>query len=195
MPPKQELCPPKRGLCPKESNRLGATGVQFEASDSQNTGCHSRIREQEPFILNFAIKTLFFRNSTLEIVEIRAFFEMKIFFFLVFIPDFVEICYGNFCLLIHTLEFGALDFLCPSKVCFCPKSPYPGRRAWTSSTLISVFQSFCQGLWLSEFGPTLPKKEGRPSLPRRQHWLQSWYFKCTVYDYQLVLRLILCSTF
>ena len=30
-PPKQELCPSKRGLCPEEINKLGATGVQFEA--------------------------------------------------------------------------------------------------------------------------------------------------------------------
>ena len=49
VPPKRELCPRKRGLCPEEINRFGATGVQIEAWDSQNTGYHPRIREQELF--------------------------------------------------------------------------------------------------------------------------------------------------
>ena len=35
--PKRKLCPFKRGLCPKEINRLGATGVQIEAWDSQKS--------------------------------------------------------------------------------------------------------------------------------------------------------------
>ena len=44
--PLNENCaPPKRELCPKELNRLGATGVQFEAWESQNTGYHLRIYE------------------------------------------------------------------------------------------------------------------------------------------------------
>ena len=47
--PERELCPPKRGFCPEESNRLGATGVQFESWEFQNTGYHPRIREQELF--------------------------------------------------------------------------------------------------------------------------------------------------
>ena len=33
-PPKRESCLLKRGLCAVEINRLGATGVQFEARDS-----------------------------------------------------------------------------------------------------------------------------------------------------------------
>ena len=51
--------PPKRGLCPKESNTLGATEVQFEAWDSQDTGYHPRIHEQELFFVDFVMKTLF----------------------------------------------------------------------------------------------------------------------------------------
>ena len=34
-PSKRKLCPPKRGLCPEEIKRLGATGVQMEAKNSQ----------------------------------------------------------------------------------------------------------------------------------------------------------------
>ena len=48
------------------------------------------------------------------------------------------------------------------------------RRAWISPKFNSIFRSFRQlvsGLGLSEFGPTLPKQEGRPSLPRRQYCL------------------------
>ena len=58
--PKWNLCPPKRGLCPKESNRLDATGVQFEAWDPQNTDHPPRIREQEPFFRRFCGEDLFF---------------------------------------------------------------------------------------------------------------------------------------
>ena len=61
VPPKREMCLPKRRLCHKESNRLGASGVQLGALDPpQNTGHHPRIRRQEPFFADFAIKTLFF---------------------------------------------------------------------------------------------------------------------------------------
>ena len=48
-PPQTRIVPPKRGLCPKESNRLGVTGVQFNAWGSKNTGNHPGIREQELF--------------------------------------------------------------------------------------------------------------------------------------------------
>ena len=51
---------PKRGLCPKESNKLGATGVHFEAWDFQDTGNHPRIRVQEQFFRRFCNADLFF---------------------------------------------------------------------------------------------------------------------------------------
>ena len=59
-PPQRRSVPPQVRNVTQESNRLGAIGVQFEASDSQNIGCHPRIREQELFFAGFAIKTLFF---------------------------------------------------------------------------------------------------------------------------------------
>ena len=34
-PHKRNLYPPKRGLCPEEIKKLGATGVQIEAKDSE----------------------------------------------------------------------------------------------------------------------------------------------------------------
>ena len=37
-PPNENFAPPSGGLCPKEFIGLGATGVQFEAWDSQNDG-------------------------------------------------------------------------------------------------------------------------------------------------------------
>ena len=54
-PPKRKLCPLKQGLCPEEINRLGATGVQIEAWDSQNSAYCCRIREQELFFSNFCV--------------------------------------------------------------------------------------------------------------------------------------------
>ena len=43
-PPKRKFCPPpQQGLCCEEINRLGATGVQIEALDSQNSAYRPRI--------------------------------------------------------------------------------------------------------------------------------------------------------
>ena len=53
VPTKRKLCPPKRELCPKDLNRLGATGVQIEAKDTQIGVCRPRIREQELLFRNF----------------------------------------------------------------------------------------------------------------------------------------------
>ena len=60
VPPKQEMCPPKRELCPKESNRLSANGMQFEALESQITDHHPRIREQELFFSHILQRCFFF---------------------------------------------------------------------------------------------------------------------------------------
>ena len=43
----------KRRLCPEEIYRLGATGAQIEAYDSQIGAYRSRIREQELFFRSF----------------------------------------------------------------------------------------------------------------------------------------------
>ena len=51
---------PKWGLRPEEINGLGATEVQFEAWDSQNTGYHPRIRAQELFFRRFSNKDRLF---------------------------------------------------------------------------------------------------------------------------------------
>ena len=90
--PKRKLCPPKRGLCPKESNRLGATGVQFEAWESQNTGCHSRIREQKLLFCKFYNKDRLFLWPHPRIHEnLRILWHQDLFFVLVFTSEFVEI--------------------------------------------------------------------------------------------------------
>ena len=134
--------PSKRGLCPKEINRLGATGVQFEAWDSQNTGYHSRINEQELLFHRFCNKDGLFlwlqpkihENSRLHL-RIRenlhvfcdedqnlwnfAYFLRWRPFFLVFTPDFVEFRVEHLFLLVHTLEFEEIKFSCTPKICLC----------------------------------------------------------------------------
>ena len=77
----------------------------------------------------------------------------------------------TFVFLVHTLEFGALSFLCPPKICLCPQSRYPGAGPGLHQNSIVFFEVSVSGLGRCEFGPTLPKKENRPSLPRRQHRL------------------------
>ena len=119
---------------------------------------------------DFEIKTLFFRGFTPEIVEICAFFEIKT-FFLVFTPEFVEIRDENLCFLVHTLELGALNFLCSPKFVYAS----PVTLSWAGPEIhqnsIVFFEVSISELGLSELGPALPIKESRPSLPRRQHWL------------------------
>ena len=175
-PQTRELCSPKRGLCPKKSNKLGATGVQFKAWDSQNTGCHSRIREQELFFRRFCNKAPFFCGSTPEIVEICAFFEMKTFFYFIF--GFHPKIRGNSRW--KPLFFGphfyiwSIELLCPPQNLFVPhQSRYPGAGPGLHQNSIVFFEVSVSGLGLglSELGPTLPKQESRPSLPRWQHWL------------------------
>ena len=47
--------------------------------------------------------------------------------FLVFTPEFVEIRKEDVCVLVRTLEFEVLTFLCPSKFVYAPpQSRYPG---------------------------------------------------------------------
>ena len=84
-----ELCPLKRGLGPKEINRFGDTGVQFEAWDFQNIGCHSRIRKQERFFRRFCNKHGFFGDFTPEFIKIHVCLRTKT-VFLVFTSEFVE---------------------------------------------------------------------------------------------------------
>ena len=172
VPPKWELCPPKRRLYPKESNRLGATGMQFESVDSQNTGCHSRIREEEPFFRRFCNKDLFFRNFTQEIKEIRKFFEIKTFFFGLH-PRFC----GN--LWWKLLSFGphsriwSIELFVPPQNLFMPPVTLFWRRACTSPKFNSLFRSFRHWV-MAQWVWAFPSKKGKqPSLPRWQHWLQS----------------------
>ena len=79
-PPQKNCAPPQQKMCPKESNRLGATGIQFEAWDSQNTSYYPRIREN-PGIFRDADLFFLFLVFIPEFVEFRAYFEMKIFVF------------------------------------------------------------------------------------------------------------------
>ena len=147
---------------------LGATEMQFEALDSQNTGCHPRIFEQELlFFADFAIKTHFSwfhpRNR-----EIRAFFEMKI-FFLVFISEFVEIRDENLYFFgLHSRIRSIELFVPPStKFVYALQPRHSGAGLGLHQNSIVFFEVSVSGLGLSEFGPTVPKKESRPSLPRR----------------------------
>ena len=91
-PPNETCDSPKRGLCPKESNKLGVTEVQLEAWGPQDTDYHPKISVQELFFRRFCNVEPFFCGFTPELVEIRTFSEMKIFFFcfLVFTPELVE---------------------------------------------------------------------------------------------------------
>ena len=76
--------PPKRGLCPEEINRLGATEVQIEALDSQNSAYRPSIREQEMFFWNFC-------GLAPDFMKLCVYFGTKNFFyFLVFTLEFVE---------------------------------------------------------------------------------------------------------
>ena len=100
---------PKRGLCSKESNKLSANGVQFEASEPQNTGHHLRIRKQE----------LFFSH----ILQWRH-------FFLVFILEFVEIpTYFAFWFTLSNSKLKA--FVPPKKIVYAPPVTLLWRRAWS----------------------------------------------------------------
>ena len=76
-----------------------------------------------------------------------------------------------------------------------PQSRYLGAGLGLHQNSIVFFKVSVSGLGLSELGPTLPKKESRPSLPRRQHWLHELALQMYSDDYQLVLRLNLCSKF
>ena len=75
--PKRKLCPPKRGLCPEEIHRIGASGVQIEALDSQNSAYHPRIREQELFFRNFG-------GLTLDFIKLRVYFGTNLTYFFKF---------------------------------------------------------------------------------------------------------------
>ena len=52
-PPNKSCAPPKQGLCPEEINRLGATGVQIEAWDSQNSAYRFRIYGKSNIFLGY----------------------------------------------------------------------------------------------------------------------------------------------
>ena len=62
-----------------EIDRLGATAVQLEARDSQNTGCHPRNREQSRSFRRFRNKHGLFR-FTPEFMKIHACLGIKTFF-------------------------------------------------------------------------------------------------------------------
>ena len=89
--PQTRIVPPNRGLCLEEINRLAATGEQFEAWDFQNTGYHSRIREQEVFFRRFCDEhRLFLWLHPIIHQNSRIFWDEDL-FFLVFTSDFMEI--------------------------------------------------------------------------------------------------------
>ena len=60
-------------MCPKEIYRLGATGMQIEAFDSQNSAYRPRFREQELFFRKFC-------GLTPDFVKLRVYFWPKTFF-------------------------------------------------------------------------------------------------------------------
>ena len=130
---KRELCPPKRGLCAGEINRLGATGEQFEAWDSQNTGCHPRIREQELFFCRFCYKyglflwfhPRFHGNS-------RIFWDEDFIYFLSS-PQISSNFATNTFFLVYTLEFKEIKFSRHRKICLCPPPLVTLSRRWAYS--------------------------------------------------------------
>ena len=83
--PKSLLVSPKRGLCPEEINRLGATGVQIEPRDSQNTAYHPKIREQELFFRRFCNeRRLFLWTHPRNYETSRIFWDEDLYFILFF---------------------------------------------------------------------------------------------------------------
>ena len=77
--PKRKLCPPKRRLCPKEINRLGATGEQIEASDSQNSAYCFEFESKNCCLV------IFVRTRTDFHETLRIFWDEDLFFF--FVPQ------------------------------------------------------------------------------------------------------------
>ena len=75
--PQTRIAPPKRGLRPKEINRLGATGVQFEAKISVIT---LEFVSKNWFFVDFAISTVCFCGFTPGVMKIHGYFGTKIFF-------------------------------------------------------------------------------------------------------------------
>ena len=112
-PSKRVLWSPKQRLCLKECNRLGATGVQFEAWDPQTSGYQPRIREQELFFRWFCYKDLFSCCFTPKFAEIRAVFEKNTFFFFWSSPQaswkFAQ-CWRWRLFLVFTPDFWDEDF-------------------------------------------------------------------------------------
>ena len=130
--PKREFCPSERGLCPKESIRLGATGVQFEAWDSQNTGYYPRIRVQELFFRRFCFKDSFFCGLSQKSCKFERFLKWKPFFF-----RFSPQSSWNFA--IKTFVYGPhfqiqsiKVFMLPQNLFMPPPVTLSWRRAWYS---------------------------------------------------------------
>ena len=176
VPPPNENCAPPSEVCaPKKVASLMPLECSSRPETLKILVVTPEIVSKNLLFCRFCNKDLFFRGSTPEIVEIRAFFEMKtfsLFYFLVFTPKFVAICDENLRFLVLALKFGALNFLWPKKIVYAPQSRYPGAVPGLHQNSIAFFEVSVSGLGLSELKPTLPKKESRPSLPRRQHWLR-----------------------
>ena len=114
VPSQTRIVSPKRGSCTKESNRLGAAGVQFQD--------HSKIREQELFFAKNLPRKPFFVVFTPEFVKIRACFGLKTFFGGgVFTPEFVKFCDEDLCILVRT-GIRSIQVFVPPKIWLCPPS-------------------------------------------------------------------------
>ena len=91
--PKRKLCPPpppKRELCPKKLT--GSVLLKCNSRpETQNTGCHRRISEQERFFRRFRKKHGLLRWLHPKIHENSRMFGNENLFFLVFISEFVKI--------------------------------------------------------------------------------------------------------
>ena len=104
VPPQKDLCPPSKDCAPKK-----VTGsVPLKCSSRPDTFKILVVTQE------FGSKNCFFRR-----------FCNKDSCFLWFHTESVEIRNEILCFLVHTLEFGALNFLCPPKFVYAPPPPPP----------------------------------------------------------------------
>ena len=133
-----EDCPPKkvRGSMPLEcSSRPETLKILVTTPEFVSKNC---------FFADFAINTHFFVVPPWKSWKFIHFFEMKTFFFSVFTQEFVEIRPKKLCFLVHTLEFGALNFLCSPKICLCLPSHAILAPGLNITKFNGLFQIFCQ---------------------------------------------------
>ena len=123
-PPIRELFPPKRGLCPKKVT----SSVPLECSLRPETLKRLVVTLEFVskncffFFADFAIKIFFLwfhprnrENSCIFLDEDLFFWSLP--------QNLWKFVMKTFAFLVHTLDFEALNFSCPTKICLCSPPP------------------------------------------------------------------------